>query len=298
MIEEGEKKTVTATEISQTGLMTKAVLANVSIGTWSGRKYDNEATQAVADKFEADKNWGRSNKLLVEHNAILNLQRMGSRARQTHYMYTLPWSDVGSRLLPTKAYTVYVEAINKHSDEFWEAVDKFCTAYPDLKEMRRVALGSLWKADDYPTIEQLRTKFHFDINFSFLPDPNSDIRLNLNEIEIDKVRANLADNLKKVEDKSINDLWLRMRKVVDRIVGRLGDSDKIFKNSTFENIDDLEKIVDLLNVTDNPDVSGTMQEIKDQLTEYDPDTIRKDEFVRKSVHKRAQDILDKISAFV
>lgn len=289
---------MTAIEIAQTGLMTKAVLANVSIGTWSGRKYDDEATQAVADSFQAEKNWGRSNKLLVEHNAILALMRLGSRARQFHYLYTLPWSDVGSRLLPTKAYPMYVEGINKHSDSFWEAVDNFCEAYPTLKEMRRAALGSLWKADDYPTIDQLRTKFNFKVNFSFLPDPNSDIRLNLNEIEIDKVRANLADSLKKVEEKSISDLWLRMRKVVDRIVGRLGDSDKIFKNSTFENIDDLEKIVDLLNITDNADVADTMKKIKDDLTEYDPDTIRKDDFVRKSVHKRAQDILDKISAFV
>lgn len=282
----------------QTGLLTKAVLANVSIGTWSGRKYDDEATEAVATNFGAEKDWGRSNKLLVEHKAILNLYRHGSRARQFHYMFTLPWSDVGSRLLPTKAYTAYVEGINKHLDAFWEAVEAFYKAYPDLMEMRRVALGSLWKSADYPTIEQLRNKFHFSINFSFLPDPNTDIRLNLNEIEIDKVRANLTDSLKKVEEKSVNDLWLRMKKVVDRIVDRLDDNGKVFKTATFTNIDELEKMVDLLNVTEDPDVASTMKKIKDELTEYDPDTIRQDDFVRKTVHKRAQDILDKISAFV
>lgn len=282
----------------ESGLRSKAILVNVNIGTWSGRKYDNTATKTVVDAFDTDNDCGRFNKLLVDHKPILQLFRIGSRARQFHYEHTLPWSDVGSRLLPTRAYTQYIEGINNHMNDFWTAVETFVRIYPTLVEARRLSLKELWREEDYPDPQHIRNKFTFSFKKSFLPDPNTDIRLDLSEVEVEKVRESLIQSMKEVEDRAVRDLWIRMQKVVARIVDRLDDPDKIFKNSTFENIGELEKVVGLLNVTDDHSLSDTMGRIKDELTAYDPKRIREDDDVRKEVHGKAKDILDKISAFV
>lgn len=281
-----------------TGLHTKAVLAKFSVGTWSGRKFDDEATKSVAKAFGANNDCGRFNKLLIDHSEILALYRIGTRARRFHYTHTLPWEDEGARLLPTKMHNDYVVGINKFSDEFWKAVDVFYEKYPNLVDARRQALGELWKADDYPTIEQLKGRFMFRFSLAFLPDPGADIRLNLNEVEVEKIRENTLQSHLEMFKKGESDLWGRMQKVVNRIVDRLDDPDKIFKNSTFENIDELERLVSLLNLTENADIENTMRKIKDDLKEYSPEEIRTDDQVRKSVHKKAKDILSKIESFI
>jgi hypothetical protein len=289
---------MTIDSVDLTGLQTKAILANVSIGTWSGRRFDNEATDSVADKFNADSDCGRFNKLLVDHDAILELFRLASRARKFHYDHTLPWNDIGTRLLPTKAYFAYLEGINAHADEFWKTVEKFYEIYPSLVEKRKLALGNLWKASDYPTLEELKSKFSFTVSFAFLPDPNSDFRLGLNEIEVEKIRESMAQSQQKVVDTSVRDLWQRMQKVVDKIVERLGETSKGFKNATFDKIEDLEQFIDMLNLTDDTNVSSTMEQIKVDLREFSPEIIRSNKKVRESVHKKAKDILDKINSFV
>ncbi len=280
------------------GLHTKAILVNVTIGVWSGRKFDDAATKTVAENFGAHPDCGRFNKLLIDRNAILSLYRVGSRARHFHYTNTLPWNDVGTRLLPTKAHHEYVVGINKFIDEFWTEVNAFYEKYPELVDARRAALGELWKEDDYPTINQLKNAFNFKVSFMFLPDPRTDIRLNLNEVEIEKIRESMANTHHTITKKSESDLWCRMRKVVDRIVERLDDPNKIFKNSTFNNIDELERLVTMLNVTDNTDIDNTMLKIKNDLKEYSPEEIRTDHQVRKNVHKKAQDILSSIESFI
>jgi hypothetical protein len=284
--------------INGTGLVTKAVLANISIGVWSGRKFDSIATKAVAQQMEATDDWGNSNKALIDPQVILNFYRVAGRARRFHETFTLPWSDVGSRLLPTKAYNDYLDGINKHINMFWETIETFYAAYPALIEARRPALGNMFKMSDYPTAEGIKAKFHFTVSFAFLPDPNTDIRLSLNQIEIDKVRSNMVDTLKQVEQQSETELWSRMKKIVERIVDRLGDPEKVFQKVTFENIDKLEREVELLNITDNQEISDTMGRIRDDLTKYSPNEIRTDDEVRKVVHGKAKNILDKIQSFV
>ena len=283
---------------NETGLQTKAILARVSIGTWSGRKFDDAATKTVADSFKAQKDCGRFNKLLVDGDEILNLFRIAARARNTHYDFTLPWNDVGTRLLPTKAYNTYVAAMNKHGEEFWSEVNKFYDKYPQLIEKRKSQLGDLWKEKDYPSEKDLKSKYHFELSFAFLPDPASDMRLNLNEVEVEKVRDSVINTMKSVEDRGVKDLWDRMKGVVSKIAERLGDADKSFKKNIFENIDELNNFVELLNVTDNTDISNTMNEIKIELTAYEPDKIRKSDKIRKDVHAKATSILDKISQFM
>jgi len=280
------------------GLGSKALVATLNIGTWSGRKYDSKATGIVMENVNAKGDCGRFNKLLVEHDSILKVYRIAAKARNFHYDNSLPWADEGCRLLPTKVYTKYVEGINQHSAEFWAAVDEFCELYDGMIQKARIRLADLWNPEDYPTVDRVRNKFAFSVSFSFLPNPQTDFRLGLSEIEVDKIRASVEQTLKNTEENAQKDLWNRMNRIVERIVERLGDPGKVFKKSTFENIDELEKQVDFLNVAENVNINDTMKKIKDELTEYDPTEIRNDEKVRELVHNRAKDILNTISSFV
>lgn len=281
-----------------TGLHTKALVATLSIGCWSGRKYDPKASDKTAEAFDATEDAGRFNKLLVDKNEINLLINLGSRARRFHEEITLPWGSRGSRILPTKAYTEYVNEINKHSLEFWKGVERFIDIFPALKEKRRGELKKMFKESDYPEIKELENKYFFTIEFTLLPDPKSDIRLSLNEIEIDKVRSSIKETIKRVEEDAVKDLWRRMKVVVFKIFERLSTEDAVFRDATFDKIDDLERIISLLNVTDNNELSSTMDQIKSELGKHAPDDLREDKKLRKTVANEAKNILDKINSMI
>ena len=88
----------------------RAMLATLRISTWAGYKFDKKATRKVNESHGASDKSGRYNKRLLPgaqiHEALIN--RAGS-ARAVFYANTLPWSDAGSRILPTANYFEFVK---------------------------------------------------------------------------------------------------------------------------------------------------------------------------------------------
>src|SRR5260370_13657201 len=99
------------------------MLCSVSIGVWSARKHDPEASQEIASLHRASSDAGRYNKLLVPRRALEEIHKIINEARQEHYFMTLPWGDDGYRVLPAAAYMQHTEATRVHLDRFTPAVD-------------------------------------------------------------------------------------------------------------------------------------------------------------------------------
>jgi len=84
-------------------LSSRAMLCSLSISMWSARKHDPDASQEIAQRHGAQADAGRYHKVLLPKEALAEVQKIVSDARQEHYFMTLPWDDNGYRGLPSAA---------------------------------------------------------------------------------------------------------------------------------------------------------------------------------------------------
>jgi hypothetical protein len=146
------------------------MLCSLSISMWSARKHDPDASQEIAQRHGAQADAGRYHKVLLPKAALAEVQKIVSEARQDHYFMTLPWDDNGYRVLPAAAYMDHTERMRQLSNQFTPAIDTLTQQFGQLVEEARVRLGGLFRSEDYPAPEELRSKFSFETKVMPLPD--------------------------------------------------------------------------------------------------------------------------------
>ena len=115
-----------------------------------------------------------------------DIERFASRVRQYHNQHTLPWADKGERLLPTALFMEYKQAMNAYEHEFNNMCDTFFNEYPRLVNDAQVNLGKLYKAEDYPEIEEVRLKFGFRRTIKPVPEAG-DFRLDVPAVDMQEL---------------------------------------------------------------------------------------------------------------
>lgn len=272
----------------------RALLVSVSISTWTARKYDKRVTREINARHGADRDAGRYNKLLLPGDAepYRDLIRTCNAARSDHYANTLPWTDAGWRLLPSANYMHYANIMREHSRAFADALDRFVSAYPELREAARAALNGMYRDDDYPTSAELRHRFGFDVEYSPLPT-SGDFRLDdLPADAIAEIRTRVQDRVERATADAVRDAWDRLHETVEHIRDRLADPDAIFRNSLVDNARELVDVLARLNVTNDPELERIRARVAAELTAHDPQTLRDAPDVRSATADAAGAILD------
>jgi len=136
-----------------------AMLVDLRITAWSGRRYDREASDHVAASHDAASSAGRYNKHLLPKSAFAALTAVTSEARKTHYAQTLPWDDKGARLLTVANYDRYTELLDAIRERMVRQRTRFIEDYDLNVDQARLNLGKLFHIEDYPSKEALIGKF-------------------------------------------------------------------------------------------------------------------------------------------
>jgi hypothetical protein len=96
-----------------------AMLVELQISQWTGRKKDKRASATVTSQNYADTGTAAVNKKLLGHCEELDaIHKFTANARNIHYSMTMPWSDSGMRLLPTAQYFAYHKQMTELQNEF------------------------------------------------------------------------------------------------------------------------------------------------------------------------------------
>lgn len=273
----------------------KAMLVHLHIRRWTGRKYDKEISTKIEQQYNARKNVGSYRKKLVAGDQIDRIKSAGSAIRKFHYENTLPWEDDGVRMLPSDNYLHYVEKMRELKGSFDMEVNEFLRIYHSLIDEAQVKLGDMFKKDDYPDIDTLKTKYAVEQKIVPVPDA-SDFRVSLNNDEISAIKEEITKNVTQGTETGMKDLWDRLFKVVEHMVERLSKKSK-FNDSLVGNIESLCEILPRLNVTDDQLLTQSVQDVKDRLTAYDPQTLRDNPEIRNQTAEAAQEILDKMKSY-
>ena len=154
-----------------------------------------------------------------------------------------------------------------------------------------------FKQADYPGIAELRRKFAFDIHFSPISD-SSDLRVKLQGHEIDRLRREIQEHERELQQELTRSLWRRLFDVLRPLSEKLNDPSGIFRDSLVENVHDLVNLLPALNVTQDPSLARMANEVRQKLCGHTPNELRKAEGVRGRVARDADEILDRMKGYV
>jgi hypothetical protein len=270
-----------------TDLSQKAVLVKLSVSQWTARKYDKQVTQEVADSHGVQSDAGRYNKVLVESSEIKKVSKVTNAARTFFYANTLPWSDE-YRIRPTQGYLEFMTDLGEHKAEFQTKVLEFCGMYADLQTKARLTLKGMYNPGDYPSLERINKKFDFSV--SVLPLVGAkDFRIDLSKEQVAQMGAQLERQNAKAVKAAMRTAWTRLYEAVTHMADKLSGN-TVFRNSLVDNLEELTKVLPVLNITNDPELAKVCDEISHALCSYDPDTLRKDDIARGKTGRAAKKI--------
>jgi len=269
----------------------KAMLAAVHISIWTATKHDRKVSRDVADRHGARERAGRYNKqLLMGAGKLEDLRTLAGQIRQHFYKITLPWSDEGFRLLPSHFLFDLTGRMREFEAGFSAGVDQFLGVYPDYIREARAELGSLFREEDYPSVDKLREKF--SVRLEILPVPTGDdFRVTMSAEEQARIAREIDANVRASLTRGTEDLWKRLRDVVSHMVDRLNEPETRFHATLVTNISDLVSLLPQLNVNQDPDLERFAAQIRDSLCSYTAQDLKKHDILRATTAAEAAGIV-------
>ena len=282
---------------------TCAMLVEFNASVWTARKLDKTTTdEVVATKHAAAKDAARVNKhLLAGRTELEVIQQAVGRARQYVYDKTSPWSDSGLRLLPNISFMAFTEKLDDFEHEFTALVKSFVTIYPSLITAQAMALGDMFKRDDYPSANEIMTKFSFRVNY--MPVPTSgDFRVDVGNAAQAELKARLDKLTQERIDNAMSDVRERLSSHLKRMSDRLttdyvqGEAKpRRFHDTLVEGALELCDLTKALNIVNDPALETARRDLEQVLVGVTPTELRKNEAVRQDVKKNVDAILNKFN---
>lgn len=282
---------------------TCAMLVEFNASVWTARKLDKSTTdEVVANKNAAAKDAARVNKhLLAGRTELEVIQQAVGRARQYVYDNTSPWSDSGLRLLPNTSFIKFEERLTDFEHEFTALVKSFVAIYPSLITAQAMALGDMFKRDDYPSANEIMTKFSFRVNY--MPVPTSgDFRVDVGNAAQAELKAKLDKLTQERIDHAMADVRERLGTHLKRMSDRLttdyvqGEAKpRRFHDTLVEGALELCDLTKVLNIVNDPVLETARRDLEQLLVGVTPTDLRKNEAVRQDVKKNVDAILNKFS---
>jgi len=282
---------------------TCAMLVEFNASVWTARKLDKTTTnEVVASKNAGAKDAARVNKHLLAGRTELDIiQQAVGRARQFVYDNTAPWSDSGLRLLPTINFMKFTERMNDFEEEMETLVKAFVIIYPTLITAQALALGDMFKRDDYPSANEMMTKFSFRVNY--MPVPSSgDFRVDVGNQAQAELKARLESLTQERIDSAMADVRERLSTHLKRMSDRLttdyigGEAkQRRFHDTLVDGALELCDLTKALNVTNDVTLETARSQLEQLLVGVTPTDLRKNEAIRQDVKRNVDAILDKFN---
>jgi hypothetical protein len=282
---------------------TCAMLVELSVSQWTARKLDRTVSdELVANKQAQDKGAARVNKhLLAGRTELEVITKFVTETRATVYDNTLPWSDSGIRLLPSAKFMEFNAKLQQAEDKFYGLVTEFVQVYPSLITAQAMALGNMFKREDYPHPSDIEHRFRFSVNY--MPVPSSgDFRVDIGNDAQEELRKKLSALADERVEHAMKDIKGRLLEHLKRMSDRLtvdyvsGEAvPRKFHDSLLNGAHDLCEMVQSLNVINDHQLNEARKALLKAIGNVDVKDLRKDVGARTEVKTQVDDILSKFN---
>ena len=284
-------------ELTIPSISSSALRVGLSISAPTMRKQDKRATSQVISHNNARKGSANVSKKLIMSNAHEDMTRLIAQIRAFHREQTVPWGDLGDRLVSNQNLIDYKNNMAQLEDEFWDLAKRTEDEYPQAVTQARLevtGLGYMFNEAEYPSVDQLRRKFKFSLVFEAVPDVG-DFRVDIGN----QAASEMREQYKQVLSDRINavhqDLAERLAEPLQRMSKGL-DYNEGEKPSGFRDtlVDNVLSIVDLMrscNLNGNAHIAGIQQDLRDTLKGVTPDGLRRDPNLRADTKRKVDAII-------
>jgi len=281
-------------------ITSSAMLVEYNASVWTGRKQDKQASEELELVKRADPNVANVHKKLLGNCPELKaIQQFVGNARNTHYNMTIPWSDMGMRLLPTSTFFKYKKQMTTLEQEFYNLVNKFFDIYEDAVVNAQTLLGDLYHPDNYPPAHVLQSKFSW--RMSFVPLPTSgDFRVDMSNEQEQALRSDYEQHYNAMFEKAIGSMMDKLLVYLKNVSERLDYTDdedkKVFRDTLTVNVTSM--LEDLLVPLADKDtrLKKLSQDLSDTFQGISPDALREDDVLRQNTKQSVDDAISSIKS--
>jgi hypothetical protein len=280
-------------------ISSSALVVHLSISVPKLRKKDKRATMEVIARKRAAKGMATVNKKLISsgvHEAIIQLE---GQIRIYHRDETIPWGDLGARLLPNVKLLDYQAQMGVYDGEFVTLTKQFLEAYPSEVSRMQMKLGDLFNNADYPSVHELERKFGLRVSFEPLPD-SGDFRLDIGNQAQQELKEQYEQVMKDRYSSALNDIWKRLLEPLQNMSERLDyDDDGKPRKGHFKGtiVDNVIAIVDLMrdcNLDNDPTMDTVQRDLRNALTGVTYDRLKGSDTLRRNTKAEVDRIIENL----
>jgi hypothetical protein len=275
-----------------------AVLVELNISVWPASKIDREVTEQVNTNAGAVRDAAQTKKNLFAGTSLRkDIEKLAARVRLYHNQHTLPWADKGERLLPTKLFMDYKTTINSYEQTFQTLCDNFYVEYPRLVQEAQANLGTMYKADDYPPMEDVKLKFGFRRAVKPVPEAG-DFRLDVPADDLKELVYVFEQQQQEKLAEAVREPWERLHGELTAISKKLTDVEgdtakKRYHDTLISNPLELCALLTKLNITNDPKLEEARKQLELTMLGADIESIKEDSTARQDVKSKVDAILKK-----
>jgi hypothetical protein len=275
----------------------KAMIAEIELKKWSGRKLDQKISRKVVTDHNARHDSARVTKLLMpDEPKLTEIRKKQGLARNYHYQHTHPWGEQrGNRILPTALYMDYHKQMEVMMDDIQSTIDEFCdeSYFQNAVQRSMAQLGTLVTRDDYPkTGAEVKKFFKAGVHYQAIA-ATGDFRINLGVKELAELKAAASERERQIIEQATESTWEKVHSLMEHATNKLSDPDAKFHRSLPGNIKKFTEIVGALNIGEDKFIDEIAKEIA-PLGNADFEELRDDPTIRAEAATTAKSALDKI----
>jgi hypothetical protein len=275
-------------------LASSAMLVELNISMWVGRKTDKRASADVIRDNNASKGMANVTKSLLDCPQLDAVKTLVGAIRLAHRQSTLPWSESGLRLVTNEQYIDYHRNVTGMINEFYKSVELLLDAYQWEVASAQAKLGDLFDINEYPTTNELRGKFRVSLTYMPLP-VSGDFRLDVGNDAQNVLREQYEKHYTTQITKAMADLWQRLLEPLQNMSTRLayshGDTPTGFRDTLVSNVEDIAALLKTCNIAGDPDMEQIRIDLVQTLRGVTADGLRHDPYLRSQTKARVDNIL-------
>lgn len=289
----------TAVETYAPTISSSALVVHLSISVPKLRKKDKRATLEVIRQKKASIGMATVNKKLISsgvHEAIVQLE---GQIRTYHRDATMPWGELGARLLANVKLLDYQAQMGVYEGEFANLTKQFLEVYPSEVSQVQNKLGDLFNNADYPSVYELERKFGLRVSFEPLPD-SGDFRLDIGNQAQQELKEQYEQVMKERYASALSDIWERLSLPLKNMSERLDYDDDgkprkgHFKGTIVDNVIDIVDLMRDCNLDNDPTMDRVQRELRNALTGVTYDRLKNSDTLRRNTKAEVDRIIDNL----
>lgn len=277
-------------------ISSSAMLVELNISLWSGRKYDKAVSNEIALQKQTTTKSGNFNKVLFAGESKFEaIGKYAGNTRTYHYDVTMPWSDSGLRLLTTPMYFDYQKEMTGREQEFSRLVADCVSDWDNMIARARDNLKTMFNIEDYPNKDEIANRYRFSIRYSPVPEVG-DWRVDVGNEAVRSLQDSYAEHYQANLNQAYKDVWDRTYQALTSMSTKLaGNNKQIFRDTLVTNVRDMIDLLDKFNITNDDKMRRAKVKLQDVMLGITPDALREDDDLRLDTKSKVDSLLKEFS---